>query len=86
MQPKKKTSPIFWAALIGLAVAAYVLTTPEDAAGKPTTRRVNTRSKSTVATLVTAEDLAAKKRKGLLDFDRTGRMGRYTLVSRRSPA
>ena len=28
MQPRKKTSPVFWIALIGIGIAAYVLTTP----------------------------------------------------------
>lgn len=60
MQAKKKTSPIFWVALIGIGVAAYVITTPEDAPRKSTTTRSNSRSKPTIATLVTAEDLAAK--------------------------
>lgn len=61
MQPKKKTSPILWVALIGVGVAAYVLTEPEAAARKSNSTRNNTRPKTAVATLITAEDLVAKR-------------------------
>jgi hypothetical protein len=60
MQPKKKTSPIFWVALIGIGVAAYVLTTPQDAPKKAAVSRTNTRNRATVVALVTPQDLSAK--------------------------
>ncbi len=59
MQPKKKTSPVFWLLLIGVGVAAFVMTTPEDVAKKTTTTR-NTAKKSTAVSLITEEDLKAK--------------------------
>jgi hypothetical protein len=59
MQPKKKTSPIFWVALLGLGAAAFVLTTPDDAP-KGTTKPRTTNKKAPPSSLFTAEDLKAK--------------------------
>ncbi len=59
MQPKKKTSPILWVALIGIGAAAFVLTAPEEAA-KPTTVKRPTTKKTTVVSLITDEDRNAK--------------------------
>ena len=59
MQQKKKTSPIFWVVIIGVGVAAYVLTTPEDAAKKVSTAKTSSK-KSAVTSLITEEDLKAK--------------------------
>jgi hypothetical protein len=56
---KKKTSPVFWLALIGLGAAAFVLTSPPDEAKKTTVRKPVTR-KADVVTLITKEDLTAK--------------------------
>lgn len=59
MQPKKKTSPIFWVAILGLGAVAYVFTTPEEPTKKVTTTRNNSR-KTTTVSLITEEDLKAK--------------------------
>ena len=59
MQPKKKTSPVFWIAIIGVGVAAYVFTTPEETPKAKSTKPNNTR-KAATATLITEEDLKAK--------------------------
>jgi hypothetical protein len=61
MQPKKKTSPILWVALIGIGVAAYVLTEPDATSKKSTTTRNNNRSRTVVASLITEEDRTAKR-------------------------
>ena len=56
---KKRTSPVFWLALIGLGGAAYVLTTPE-APGKKTPTTQSSRKKSESQSLFTEADYKAK--------------------------
>ncbi len=60
MQPKKKTSPVFWLVLIGVGVAAFVLTAPEDAGKKPTANRNTARKVATNTGLITEEDRKAR--------------------------
>lgn len=59
MQPKKKTSPVFWLLIIGVGVTAFVMTSPEEVAKKTTTTR-NPSKKAVTASLITEEDLRAK--------------------------
>lgn len=58
-KPKKKTSPVFWIALIGVGVAAYVLTAPEETT-KSKTGRAPVAKKAAAPTLITEEDLKAR--------------------------
>jgi hypothetical protein len=60
MQPKKKTSPVFWLALLAVGAAAFVLTAPQETAKKTVAKKPNSK-KSTVATLITSEDLNASR-------------------------
>jgi hypothetical protein len=48
MHPRKRTSPIFWVAIGGLAIAAFVLTTPPEATA-PTRSKVATKKAATKA-------------------------------------
>lgn len=59
MQPKKKTSPVFWLLIIGVGAAAFVLTSPEES-GKKTTATRNPAKKVVSTSLITEEDLKAK--------------------------
>lgn len=56
---KKKTSPVFWLALAAVAIAIYVLTTPQEAAKRSTAARTPTKKKE-VASTFTPEDYSAK--------------------------
>lgn len=56
---KKKTSPVFWIALIAIAAAAYIMTEPQAPAKKTTAGRTTSKKKVT-ASLYTDEDFKAK--------------------------
>jgi len=56
---KKRTSPVFWIAFIGLVIAVFVFLSPEDAAKKGTVKNTPPKKK-TADSLFTEEDYKAK--------------------------
>lgn len=56
---KKRTSPVFWLAFVGVIVAVVVLTAPEETSKKGTTKPSTTKKK-TADSLFTEEDYKAK--------------------------
>jgi len=60
MQPKKKTSPVFWLVLLAVGAAAFVLTAPEETPKKTVVKKPTSR-KTTVVSLITSEDLSVSR-------------------------
>jgi hypothetical protein len=56
---KKKTSPVFWLALVAVAIAIFVLTSPQDAAKHSTAARVTPKKKAITSTFM-PEDYSTK--------------------------
>ena len=60
MQPKKKTSPVFWLVLVAAGVAAFVMTEPPDEGARSPSTRNATRKAAAATGLIREEDLKAR--------------------------